>query len=218
VHLLPPFAPARQDDGGAKATQPRDAAIARIAGSPVSVLKRGAVDAASALALALADEDATAALAARLAACARAGDVIALAGPLGSGKTSFARAFIRARLGHPVEVPSPTFTLVEIYEGAGPAIWHFDLFRLKAPEETWELGLEDALAEGITLIEWPERLGRLLPAERLVITLAFGPAEAARVATIDPSPAWSSRLAGLASTSCAHSTARLRRSAQGEAK
>ncbi len=84
----------------------------------------------TARAIDLPDEKATAALAAELAACARQGDVIALSGPLGSGKTSFARAFIRARLGVS-EVPSPTFTLVETYQPeSGPAIWHFDLYRL----------------------------------------------------------------------------------------
>src|SRR5581483_4508689 len=133
--------------------------------------------AAAALAVDLASEAETAALAARLAPLARAGDVIALAGELGTGKTSFARAFIRALRGADEEVPSPTFTLVEVYEDAGgrrPPIWHFDLYRLKRPEEAYELGLEAALAGGIALIEWPERLGPLLPRERLLIRLRPG--------------------------------------------
>ncbi len=148
--------------------------------------------------LALPDERATAALAARIAARARRGDVIALAGPLGVGKTSFARAFIRARIDAAEEVPSPTFTLVEIYAGDGPPIWHFDLYRLARSEEAWELGIEDAFADGISLIEWPERLGALAPAERLEVELAFAgasqPAATARIATLTASPAWAERV------------------------
>lgn len=156
------------------------------------------MDDASIFAVALPDERATRDLAARLAAQARQGDVIALKGPLGSGKTSFARAFIAARSGAPQEVPSPTFTLVQVYPAAaGPPIWHFDLFRLAAPEEAWELGIEDAFADGISLIEWPERLGPLLPAERLEVALAFAATVEARTATIAPSPAWAPRVAEL---------------------
>jgi tRNA threonylcarbamoyladenosine biosynthesis protein TsaE len=155
------------------------------------------VNDASTFAVALPDERATSRLAARLADRARQGDVIALVGPLGSGKTSFARAFIAARCGSPQEVPSPTFTLVQFYAAPGPPIWHFDLFRLAAPEEAWELGIEDAFADGISLIEWPERLGTLLPAERLEVALAFAAAPEARIASIAPSPAWSDRVAEL---------------------
>ena len=147
--------------------------------------------------MALADERATQDLAVRLAARARQGDVIALAGALGSGKTSFARAFIGARSGAPQEVPSPTFTLVQVYAAAGAPIWHFDLFRLADAEEAWELGIEDAFADGISLIEWPERLGPLLPAERLDLALAFGAAPGARMATLAPSPSWAPRVAEL---------------------
>lgn len=147
--------------------------------------------------LSLADERATKALAARLAPLARQGDVIALEGPLGSGKTSLARAFIRARFGEREEVPSPTFTLVEIYTGDGPAVWHFDLYRLAAPEEAWELGIEEAFTEGISLIEWPERLGPLLPNEHLTIALAFGSTATARIARLVASPSWVPRLRGL---------------------
>lgn len=147
----------------------------------------------------LPDAAATARLAARLARRARQGDVIALEGPLGSGKTTFARAFIRAYGGAATEVPSPTFTLVEIYAFAGkPPVWHFDLYRIKAPEEAWELGLEEALAEGICLIEWPERLGPLLPAEHLRLTLAEGPDPGARTARLVAVGAWAARLEGIA--------------------
>jgi tRNA threonylcarbamoyladenosine biosynthesis protein TsaE len=148
----------------------------------------------------LPDEAATAALAVRLAALARPGDVIALAGELGSGKTSFARAFIRAR-GGTEDVPSPTFTLVQIYELGDAAIWHFDAYRLRQPDEAWELGIEDAFRDGISLIEWPERLGPLLPARRLLITLSTGATPTARRAAIEPgsNPGgdWSARLVSL---------------------
>ena len=147
----------------------------------------------------LPDEAATAGLAARLAWRARQGDVIGLQGPLGSGKTSFARAFIRALGGGGEEVPSPTFTLVEIYAFAGkPPVWHFDLYRLSAPEEAWELGIEEAWSEGISLIEWPERLGPLLPAEHLLLALAEGADAGARLARLAATPAWAARLDGLA--------------------
>src|SRR5207302_8993725 len=121
----------------------------------------------------LPDEAATAALAARLAALARPGDVIALRGELGAGKTTFARAFIAAR-GGGGDVPSPTFTLAQLYETGDATIWHFDFYRLRHPEEAWELGIEDAFHDGISLIEWPERLGALVPVRRLEIALFEG--------------------------------------------
>jgi tRNA threonylcarbamoyladenosine biosynthesis protein TsaE len=150
-----------------------------------------------ALTLALADEAATESLGRRLAGLARRGDMIALTGPLGAGKTTMARAFIRHLTNPAEEVPSPTFTLVQTYAGRSGAIWHFDLFRLTRPDEALELGLEDALAEGIVLIEWPERLGAALPARRLDVILDVAAAEDTRRATLDGA-AWSDRLAGLA--------------------
>src|SRR4051794_39323724 len=145
----------------------------------------------------LPDEQATASLASRLAALAREGDVIALEGELGAGKTSFARAFIRARGGGET-VPSPTFTLVQIYEIGDVPIWHIDAYRLRDPDEIWELGIEDAFQDGISLIEWPERLGNLLPARRLRISLSDAGPPNARRATIDPGDGWAERLAGIA--------------------
>ncbi len=146
----------------------------------------------------LPDEAATARLAARLAARAKKGDVIALSGPFGSGKTSFARAFIRARGLDAPEVPSPTFMLVEVYDGgAGPPVWHFDLYRIEKPDELRELGLEDALSEGICLIEWPERLGEFAIAERLDFALAMGKHESERVAHLSGSSSWQKRIGEL---------------------
>ena len=145
----------------------------------------------------LPDENATAALAARLAALARPGDVIALKGELGAGKTSLARAFIQAR-GGDEDVPSPTFTLVQTYDLPGGAIWHFDLYRLRAAEDAWELGIEEAFDEGIALIEWPERLGGVLPARRLMVELAFAKEPSGRRATLSGVGDWAPRLAALA--------------------
>ena len=147
--------------------------------------------------LELPDEAATAALATRIAALARPGDVIALKGELGAGKTSFARTFIRAR-GGAEAVPSPTFTLVQVYELDEGTIWHIDGYRLRNPEEAWELDIEDAFNEGISLIEWPEMLGPLVPARRLEIALSAGPTPASRRAAIDPGGEWAARLAALA--------------------
>ncbi len=135
-------------------------------------------------------------VAAALAAQARAGDVIALRGTLGAGKTSFARAFIRALCGEAISVPSPTFTLLQVYEDAPVPIYHYDLYRIEEAEEAWELGLEDALADGICLIEWPERAGPLLPEDHLRLELAFteSEAEARWLSFHGPSDVWLDRV------------------------
>ncbi len=144
----------------------------------------------------LQDEAATAAFAARLAGLARAGDVIALTGELGAGKTSFARAFIHA-LGHHEDVPSPTFTLVQTYDIGATPVWHFDAYRLRDPDEAWELGIEDAFRDGVSLIEWPERLGMLIPPRRLEIALMPGASPDSRRAVLDPGGDWAARFAML---------------------
>lgn len=105
------------------------------------------------------DEAATAVFATRMAPLLRVGDCILLEGSIGAGKTSFARALIRARLGRQEDVPSPTFTLVQTYDDPNGDIWHCDLYRLTHPDEAIELGLLDAFETAICLIEWPDRLG-----------------------------------------------------------
>ena len=153
------------------------------------------------LELNLPDEAATASLAGRIAPLARPGDVVALWGGLGAGKTVFARAFVRSRGAPDEDVPSPTFTLVQVYEpgpGFTGAVYHFDLFRLTAAEEAYELDIEEAFASAVSLIEWPDRLGRLLPVPRLDLTLAQRPTPDARRVTLEGRGAWADRLRELA--------------------
>ena len=136
----------------------------------------------------LANPAATEALAASYAARLAPGDVIALTGDLGAGKTVFARALIRSlgrAVGNDIDhVPSPTFTLVQLYDLADFTLYHFDLYRLKAPDEVWEIGIEDAFADGVSVIEWAERIEHLLPPHYIGINLAFGQDETARIATV----------------------------------
>jgi tRNA threonylcarbamoyladenosine biosynthesis protein TsaE len=143
----------------------------------------------------LSNESATVRLAGQLAQMAHAGDVIALSGGLGAGKTRLARAFIGALMDEAEEVPSPTFTLVQTYESLAGSIWHFDLYRVDRPDEVFELGFEEALAEGISLIEWPERLRGMLPADRLEIALDLDPTnDQARIARLTGRGNWAKRL------------------------
>ena len=135
--------------------------------------------------LTLGDMSATDALAARLAVLASAGDIVGLAGELGAGKTTFARAFICARLGE-TEVPSPTFTLVQTYENGSTPIWHFDLYRLQNSEEIYELGIEEAFETAISLIEWPEKMAGNEPSDWLELRLDPGDGEESRSATFTP--------------------------------
>ena len=111
--------------------------------------------------LTLPDPQATENFGIRLAACVRAGDVIALDGPIGAGKTSLARGLLRG-LGHAGEVPSPTFTLVQTYDPPDIRlpVWHVDLYRLEDPGEIDELGLDESEGAGLLLVEWPERWAR----------------------------------------------------------
>jgi tRNA threonylcarbamoyladenosine biosynthesis protein TsaE len=140
----------------------------------------------------LPDLAATRALAARLAPALRPGDSVLLEGPLGAGKSEFARALLRAAAGDPaLEVPSPSFSLVQGYDlPAGPA-HHFDLYRLSGPAEVAELGWDEA-RQGVVLVEWPDRLGPLAPEDALRVALAppgEGEDEEARVAVLSGWPA-----------------------------
>ena len=149
----------------------------------------------------LPDLIATEAFGRRLARALRRGDVVALKGGLGVGKTTLARAIVAGLSPEHGDVPSPTFTLVQTYPvelGDGPAeLWHFDLYRLDRPDQVYELGIEEALAGGVSLIEWPERLGALLPPRRLEIVLSPGATASARRAVVDAAGDWADRLAGL---------------------
>jgi tRNA threonylcarbamoyl adenosine modification protein YjeE len=145
----------------------------------------------------LADEAATHALGAALARVLAAGDVVRLEGDLGAGKSTLARALIAALTGAE-NAPSPTFTLVETYEGPDFPLWHFDLYRLEKPEDAWELGLEEALDGAACLIEWPERAEALIPEGALTVRLEIS--GAGRRAVIEGDGAWRARLhsAGIA--------------------
>ena len=118
-------------------------------------------------------EEDTAKAAQDLAATLKAPQIIMLNGTLGMGKTVFARALIRALCEEPnLEVISPTFTLVQTYETETASIYHYDLYRIEDPDEILELGWEDSIVEGITIVEWPERLAAYKPAQYLDITIS----------------------------------------------
>lgn len=142
--------------------------------------------------IALPDAAATVAFGRRLGEQLGAGDVVCLSGGLGAGKTTLARGAIEAWTGQPEEAPSPTYTLVQTYVGAKGELWHVDLYRLKRPDEAWELGLDDAFADAACLIEWPERLEGQLPANRLDLALAAD--GEGRRASLTAHGAWRQRL------------------------
>ena len=139
----------------------------------------------------LPDLAATRALAARIVPLLRQGDVLTLSGDLGAGKTEFARALLRA-LGVIDDIPSPTFTLVQTYETKNFSVSHFDLYRLKSSDELDELGWNDALADGAVVVEWPERAGARLPADRLELHFALMP-DGVRRCAFKPCGNWSGR-------------------------
>jgi len=146
----------------------------------------------------LPDAAATEALGRALAPHLAAGEAVLLSGPLGAGKSTLARALIRALTTPDEEVPSPTFTLVQYYD-AEPPLAHFDLYRLDRPEEAREIGLVEALDDGAVLVEWPERLGeevdRWLGPDRLTVTItADGDG---RAATVSGAGSWEMKLRDL---------------------
>ena len=145
----------------------------------------------------LASPDATADLAHRIGATLEAGDVILLKGAIGAGKTHFARALIQGILAFPEDVPSPTFTLVQVYDTTRGELWHADLYRLSSTFELEELGLSQAFCDAICLIEWPDRLGEDAPDTALWLSFSDGPDDQARLCTATWSdPRWTSRLKG----------------------
>ncbi|MBB37218.1 MAG: tRNA (adenosine(37)-N6)-threonylcarbamoyltransferase complex ATPase subunit type 1 TsaE [Hirschia sp.] len=146
--------------------------------------------------IALKDDEATARLGRTLAEMVRPGDVIALKGDLGAGKSTLARALIRKLLqNEDLEVPSPTFTIVLTYEAEHLPIWHFDLYRLEDEQDLPELGFEDS-QDGLALIEWPERMGHSLPKWRLDLELEI--VSDGRIAHIvGYGPEWSERIDSL---------------------
>jgi tRNA threonylcarbamoyladenosine biosynthesis protein TsaE len=142
------------------------------------------------------DEKALAALAARIAPLLKTGDVVTLVGDLGAGKTAFARALINSLSPLPEEVPSPTFTLVQTYDLPQISIWHFDLYRLEEKAmDILELGWDDARRDGVCLVEWPDRLGGLLPKDRLEIKIGLcNDSENKRTVALTPHGSWATRL------------------------
>ena len=140
----------------------------------------------------LQSEEQTKALGTSLSGIIRRGNCILLKGQIGAGKSTLARAFIRARLGQDTEVPSPTFTLVQVYDDAECEIWHSDLYRLGDAHEAVELGLIDALGEQICLIEWPELLRDLVPNDALTIEMSVE--ESGHLAVLTGDGAWQHRI------------------------
>lgn len=146
----------------------------------------------------LADEGATRDLAETLARALKPGDLVTLGGELGAGKTTLARAIIRARAGDPeLETPSPTFTLLQSYDLPRGMIVHADLYRVSSPDELEELGWDEAGEDAILMVEWPERLGSSLPPNRLEVALGFGADESSRSARLVGHGAFAARLARL---------------------
>jgi tRNA threonylcarbamoyladenosine biosynthesis protein TsaE len=138
----------------------------------------------------LKSEEETAAAGAVLGRLARRGDVITLSGPLGVGKTAFARGFIEA-LGHEGEVPSPSFAIVQPYEELDPPVWHVDFYRIEDASEIEELGL-DAAADAVLLVEWPERAGTNIWPQALGLSLDFAQ-EGERILTARVPRSWEGR-------------------------
>jgi len=132
------------------------------------------------LAVLLPDLNAAEALGYRIAAALQPSDAVLLEGPLGAGKSALARALLRALLSDPaLEVPSPSYTLVQLYDAPVGPVHHFDLWRLDGPAAVEELGWDDA-RDGVVIVEWPDRLGTLRPPDALTVTLSLADGDARR--------------------------------------
>ena len=143
------------------------------------------------------DEAASADLAGRLAPALGPGDTVLLEGGIGAGKTHFARHVILALLQTPEDIPSPTFTLVQVYDTAEFEIWHTDLYRLDSPDQVDELGVVDAMETALCLIEWPDRLGDATPGNALQISFELVKEGTARQVSLSSTDqTWHQRLAG----------------------
>lgn len=143
----------------------------------------------------LPSESDTVNLATKFAQVLVSGDTILLSGDIGAGKSAFSRALIRAKAGAEIDVPSPTYTLVQTYDVGGDEVWHCDLYRLTSPEEAFELGLDEAFETAICLIEWPDRLGNFAPAHGL--SLHFEARADGHAVTLSPNQNWVTRLGDL---------------------
>ncbi|MCV2882123.1 tRNA (adenosine(37)-N6)-threonylcarbamoyltransferase complex ATPase subunit type 1 TsaE [Actibacterium sp. XHP0104] len=141
----------------------------------------------------------TAALAACIAPRLGPGDVLLLQGPIGAGKTHFARSLIQHLLAQAdafEDVPSPTFTLVQTYEAGDLEIWHADLYRLSHPDDVIELGLIDAFESALCLVEWPDRLADLTPPGALVLGFAANADDSRALTIASDDPRWAATLKG----------------------
>ena len=139
---------------------------------------------------------ATQSLAATLAPLLKAGDCLLLSGDLGAGKSAFSRALIQSLAGTAVDVPSPTYTLVQGYDLPALRIFHYDLYRIGDPEEIYELDWQEARFGGLCLVEWPSRLEHLTPADALNIEIQTIDENARRIHLTADGSEWSKRLAG----------------------
>ncbi len=155
--------------------------------------------------LSLDDEAATQSIGGKIGPFLKAGDVICLTGPLGAGKSTLARAMIKVALkqgtGHALgkavedDIPSPTFTMVECYDGGANPIYHYDLYRLDKAEDIIEIGLIDNIHSAITIIEWAERIAHMLPPSALILSLTSKDDPDKRQLTILGADEWPERFA-----------------------
>ena len=142
----------------------------------------------------LVGEEDTRKAATKLSSLLKAGDVLALWGDLGVGKSTLARALIQHLCGADTDVPSPTFTLVQTYDAPDFVLWHMDLYRLDAPDDVFELGIEDAFYDAVSLIEWPDKMGGYLPLNRLDVVMRFDANKGTRTLDLQGDQTWVSRL------------------------